>query len=41
MTEESAEIDRSASEVAAVPAGPVPPADAAVVLPLLRIEGVG
>ena len=41
MTDESAEIDRPKSEVAAAPGKPEPPAVATDGMPLLRIEGVG
>src|SRR5438552_5361614 len=40
MTEESPEIDAPKTNVPATPARPVPPADAADDVPLLRIEGV-
>jgi putrescine transport system ATP-binding protein len=41
MTEESPEIDASEIEEAVLPVKPAPPAEAAVDMPLLRIEGVG
>ncbi len=41
MTEESPEIDAPTIDVSAPPLKPAPPAEAAVDMPLLRIEGVG